>query len=185
MLTPAEISRSLAGAWQLFLGRADGLQRLDRSIDGFWRSFLVILLILPINAVSMLAASRLEQANRTFEQLFWGGLPVLALDWIAFPVLLALAAGPLGVKRTYVDYVVARNWASPLAAAILAVPLVLQGAGLIPMAVGTLLSLVAIAVVLRYHFMIVRFGLRATVPLSVGVVVADVALSIFISALAR
>lgn len=185
MLSPAEISRSLGGAWQLFLGRPEGLRGLDRSIDGFWRSFLVILLILPVNAVSMLAASRLETASETFGQLFWGGLPVLALDWVAFPILLALAAGPLGVKRTYVDYVVARNWASPIAAALLSVPLILQGAGFIPMGVGTLLSLVAMAVVLRYHFMIVRIALGTTIPLSVGIVVADVFLSILLVALAQ
>ena len=129
MLTAPEIVRSLGGAWALFLGRREGLERLDRSLAGFWRSFLVIILILPINAVSMFAASRLDNATETFDQLFWGGLPVLLVDWIAFPVLLAGAAGALGVKRTYVDYVVARNWAAPLASVLLAVPLVFQGAG--------------------------------------------------------
>jgi hypothetical protein len=185
VLTPAQIARSLGGAFDLFLGRAEGLQRLDRSIDGFWRSFLVILLILPINAVSMLAASRLEGTAETFGQLFWGGLPVLALDWITFPILLAAAAGPLGVQRTYVDYVVARNWASPIAAGLLAVPLVLQGAGFLPAPIGTLLSLVAMAVVLRYHYMIVRIALGVTIPLAVGIVVADVFLSLVIVALAQ
>jgi hypothetical protein len=185
MLTVTEIVRSLGGAWELFLGRAEGLTRLDRSLGGFWRSFLVILLILPINAVSMLAVSRVGTTGETFDQLFWGGLPVLFLDWVAFPALLAAVAGPLGVKRTYVDYVVARNWASPLAAALLAVPLLLQGAGFLPSGVATLLSLVALAVVLRYHFMIVRFALRTTIPISIGVVVADVFLSIFIVAIGQ
>jgi len=182
MLTPSEIARSLGGAWQLFLARPDGLQRLDRSLGGFWRSFLVILLILPINAVSMLAASRLEITDGTFDQLFWGGLPILFLDWISFPVLLALAAGPLGVKRTYVDYVVARNWASPLASALLAVPLVLQGGGIIPAGMSTLLSLVAMALVLRYHFLVLRIALGVTIPIAIALVVFDVLLSIFIVA---
>lgn len=182
MLTPEEIARSLGGAWQLFLGRPEGLQRLDRSLGGFWRSFLVIFLILPVNAVAMLAASRLEIATETFDELFWGGLPVLFVDWIAFPVLLALAAGPLEVKRTYVDYVVARNWASPIAASLLAIPLVLQGGGIIPEAMATLLSLVGMALVLRYHFIILRTALKVTIPTAVTLLVFDVVLSIFIVA---
>jgi hypothetical protein len=182
VLTVGEIRRSLGGAWGLFLGRADGMEALDRSVDGFWRSFLVILLILPINAVSMLAASR-AGASDGFDELFWGGLPVLALDWVAFPIVLAAFAGPLEIRRTYTSYVVARNWASPLAASILAVPLVLQGAGWIPPTAGTLLSLAAMAIVLRYHFMIMRIALKTSIPVSAGLVGADVFISIILVAL--
>jgi len=182
VLSVSEISRSLTGAWLLFLGRPDGLQALDRSLSGFWRSFLVVILILPINAVTMFGVSRSEGATETFDALFWGNLPVLFLDWVAFPAVLAAAAGPLDVKRTYVSYVVARNWATPLAATILAIPLILQGAGWLPATAATLLSLAGMAIVLRYHFMILRMALGTTVPVSAGLVAADLFLSLLIVA---
>ncbi|WP_108660740.1 hypothetical protein [Acuticoccus kandeliae] len=173
MLTPTEIRRSLNGAWLLFLGRAEGLAALDRSADGFWRSFAVILLLLPINAITLLAVSRTGETTASFQEMFFEGLPVLALDWVAFPIILALSAGMLGVKRTYVSYIVARNWMAPIAAVILAIPVVLQGAGWLGPSPAVLLSLLSMGLVLRYHYLVVRLALETTMGLSIGLVVVD------------
>ncbi|XWN31730.1 MAG: hypothetical protein ROR55_01015 [Devosia sp.] len=179
MFTVGEIKRSLWGAWQLFLGRPEGLAALDRSLSGFWRSFGVIIFLLPINAVATLAITRAGATDgETFNELFFDGLPVLMVDWVAFPLLLAAAAGPLGIKGNYVSYVVARNWAAPIAAAILMVPFLLQGAGWIDVNMGVILSVVGLGIVLRFHYMIVRISLGLTVPLTIGLVVADLLLTL-------
>lgn len=182
MLTSAEIARSLNGAWLLFRGRNEGLLALDRTVDGFWRSFAVILLLLPLNAVTMFAISRAEGARETFQAMFVSGLPLLLLDWIAFPVVLALAAAPLGIKRTYASYVVARNWAAPLMAAIMMIPFVLRGAGWVETTAAVLLSLVTLAVVLRFHYLIMRIALKTSAVVSVGLVVADFMLTMLLFA---
>ncbi len=182
MLGLSEISQSLRGAAQLFLGRKQGLLAMDRSVDGFWRSFAVILLLLPINAVVVLAITRTGGAE-SFRGLFLEQMPLLVLDWIGFPIALALVARPLGVSANYVSYVVARNWAAPIAAAILAIPYLLQGAGWIPLNGAALLSLVAIVVVLRYGYMVLRLALGTPMALSAGLVAADLALTLVIIAL--
>lgn len=183
MLTSAEIARSLTGAWLLFRGRGDGLLALDRSVDGFWRSFAVIILLLPLNALTTFAISRADGTGEPFDAMFLGSLPVLLLNWIAFPAALALAAKPLGIRRTYASYVVARNWAAPLVGVIFAVPFILQGAGWIETAPAVLLSLVAIAVVLRYEYVIARIALRTSIPVSIGLVIADFMLAMLLVAL--
>lgn len=182
MLGLSEISQSLRGAVQLFLGRKQGLLAMDRSVDGFWRSFGVILLLLPINAVVVLAITR-TNSSETFGGLFFEQMPLLLLDWVGFPIVLALVAGPLGVSANYVSYVVARNWAAPVAAAILAIPYLLQGAGWIPVNGAALLSLVAIVVVLRYGYMVLRLALGTSMALSAGLVAADLALTLIVIAL--
>jgi hypothetical protein len=183
MLTSDEITRSLTGAWLLFRGRSDGLLSLDRSVAGFWRSFTVILLVIPLNALTLFAISRVEGSDASMNALFFGSLPLLVLNWIAFPAALALAAGPLGIRRTYASYIVARNWAAPLEAVIFTIPFILQGAGWIATAPAVLLSLVSIAVVMRFEYLIARIALKTTPAVSVGLVVADFILTLFLVAL--
>ncbi len=177
MLSVGEIRRSLGGAWWLFLNRADGLKALDRSVEGFWRSFAVILLLLPLTAISVLAVTR-NNPEIPFGELFMAQLPLMAVDWVAFPLLLALGAKPLGISAHYVDYVVARNWAAPIGSAFLTVPLVLEGVGWVPSEGANILSIVALLVVMRYHFVIVRITLKTPVAFSIGLVIADFFLSL-------
>ncbi|WMS43612.1 hypothetical protein RDV64_04205 [Acuticoccus sp. MNP-M23] len=172
MLSAAEINRSLRGAWLLFLGREEGLQALDRSVDGFWRSFAVIVLVLPLTAISVVAVTR-GDPDRAFSDIFLSQIPLLLLDWVIFPLVMALVARPLGVSAHYVSYVVARNWAAPITAAILTVPLVLEGAGFLPVEGANLLSIIALLMVLYYHFRVLRLALKTPVSLSIGLVVAD------------
>jgi hypothetical protein len=183
MLTSREIVRSLTGVWLLFRGRSDGLLALDRTVDGFWRSFAVIVLLLPLNALTMFAISRIEGARESFASLFLSGLPVLVLDWIAFPAALALVARPLGIGRTYASYVVARNWAAPLIAAILMIPFVLQGAGWVETTAAVILSLAAVLVALRFHYVILRVALKTSAAVSVGLLVADFMLTMILVAI--
>ena len=183
MLGLSEINRSLRGAVQLFFGRKEGLQAMDRSVEGFWRSFAVIFILLPINAIVVFAIARSSTSGADFRGLFMEQLPLLILDWVAFPVALAMAAGPLGVSAKYVSYVVARNWSAPVAGGILAIPYILQGAGWIPVNGAALLSLIAIIVVLRYGYVVLRLALGTTMAVSAGLVVADLALTLVLIAI--
>lgn len=180
MLAPAEIRRSFAAVWMLFRGERDGLLLLDRTLDGFWRSFAVILLILPINAITMLGVSRTDNSLASAGELIVEGLPLLVADWVLFPILLAIAAKPLHVSGTYVSYVVARNWASPLAAAVMTVPIVLQGAGWTDASFTTMLTIVGLVIVIRLHYMIVRLALDVEWGMAFGIVVADFMLSVLL-----
>lgn len=183
MLTSAEIARSFRGVIALFMGKAEGLKLLDRSVDGFWRSFAVIVLLLPFSAVNVLAVIRLGGSGDNFSQLFFRQLPVLGLDWIAFPLAMAAAAKPLGVSANYVTFVVARNWAAPICAAVVTVPYLLQGAGWVPAEGAALLSLIAFLVVIWYDYVIIRLTLRAPVSITAGLVIADLLLSLLIFSL--
>ncbi|GAB5374324.1 MAG: hypothetical protein AcusKO_07860 [Acuticoccus sp.] len=183
MLSVSEITRSLRGAAALFLGRSEGLVALDRSLSGFWRSFLAVLLVLPLDAITLLAIARTGRSEAGVGTLFMQHLPAVLIDWVAFPVLMALLARPLGVGRNYASYVVARNWCAPIAMAVLTIPYLLSGAGWVPQEGAALLMLIATLVVLRYHYVIVRVALQTPVGTSIGIVVADLLLSLVIGML--
>lgn len=188
--TTAETARSLRGSWQLFLGRPDAMRHFDTSFDGFWRSFGVFALLVPLNAVLVLTEMRLIQASgrAPVEDFplaafaFWKYLN-LALDLVLFPLVLAILSGLLQVQRTYVRYVVARNWCIPLALSITLVPAMLYASGLIGQVIAELLLFAAIVIVLRYHYMVMRAALQTGMGTTLGLVAMDVALSLVVSAL--
>lgn len=187
MLSKQEIARSLQGAWLLLFNRQEGLQWFDQSLEGFWRSFRVVFLLLPLFWISSVAEKKLilEETDLdigTFAEAdYWlSQLTIIGLDWIALPLLLAALAGPLGISRGYVPFVVARNWTSLLAAIPYVFTSILYITGIIPSGVMVLLSLATLLVVLWYRFNVTRLTLQASVGLTLGVVVLDLILSLVV-----
>ena len=62
MLDREEIVRSLTGAWELFLDRPGAMRHFDVSVDGFWRSFAAVLLVVPSYAFAVLADRQMAAA---------------------------------------------------------------------------------------------------------------------------
>jgi hypothetical protein len=181
-LTRDEIVRSLTGAWHVFLDRQDADRYFDLSLTGFWRSFRAVALIVPAYALSTLTAWTTLPAEAD-EALFVLSKAVsLAIDWVAFPIVLALIADRLKVSCTYSAYVIVRNWGSVIATAPFGVLALLYVVGLIGQEVTGTLSLAILFVVLRYNYLIARRVLQVGVPLAIGIVVADFILSLAIDA---
>jgi hypothetical protein len=181
-LSRDEIVRSLTGAWHVFLDRQDADRYFDLSVTGFWRSFRAVVLVLPAYVLSTLTAWTTLPAE-VDENLFILAKAIsLAVDWVAFPVVLALIADRLKVSTTYSAYVIVRNWGSVIATAPFGVLALLYVLGLIGQEITGTLSLAILFVVLRYNYLIARRVLQVGVPLAIGIVVADFILSLAIDA---
>ena len=183
MLTVDEISRSLAGAWELFLDRPGAMNRFDVSLEGFWRSFAAVVLVAPSYAFAVLAdrhmatGDPLAVAETGTNLLVHNGIGLL-LDWAALPLILALLARPLGIGRHYGAFVVARNWCAVLAAIPFGVIGLLLVLGLLGDELASVLMFVALIVVLRYNYVIARRALDTTVGFAIGIVVLDFVVSL-------
>jgi hypothetical protein len=180
----AEIASALTGAWWLFLRRAEAMRFFDVSVDGFWRSFGAIWLVLPGYAVIALAVRRMTPddpaAAAAPVAVFVAALLVrLAVDWVALPLLLALVARPLGIAGRYVPFIVARNWATVLAVYLTAVAsLIAAFPGLEE--IGGVLMFAVFLLMLRYFYLVARIALDAGIGLAVALVVVDFAVSTMI-----
>lgn len=180
MYTKDEITRNLAGAWQVMNGRPAGLAQLDSSIEGFWRSFGAIVLSAPVLVLVLLSQDRialdLEESSGSIlpvpvQMVVW------LVEWVLFPILLAIVARPIGVARHYVPFIVARNWASVLIMAAYIIPLLAYLAGIVP-ARGLLFIQFIILVGSGYFFFrIARTALMAPPGMAVAIVVADYGVS--------
>lgn len=191
MIGGQEIARTIQGGLLILQNRREGVQWFDVSIDGFWRSFGVIFLVLPLFLISGFAEKKLllEETELTAEIFpggaFWSSeMTTFALDWVTLPLVLALLARPLGISGGYVSFVVVRNWTSLLAAVPYVFSSILYLLGIVPSGVMVLMSLMSLSIMLWFKFNIVRFTLDTGVGLTLGVVVLDVILSLMITELA-
>lgn len=190
MLERDEVVRSLAGAWRLFLDRPEAMRFFDVSLDGFWRSFAAVVLLVPAYVMTALAEYRVILSDAVADDGFSdaafvvGKVLALGIDWVALPVVLALVARPLGISRTYAPFIVARNWCAVLAVLPFGVIGLLFAGGLFGVDVANVLFLAALIAVLRYNFLIARRALSVGTAFAVGIVVLDLLVSLSVAAFA-
>jgi hypothetical protein len=175
----------LAGASQILLGRPEGLNRLDTSLEGFWRSFAVVIVVAPIAFLTFVGeAPPPSDPNAVVETLTAAYVVLygitLLVDWFAFPLVFALLAPSFGLGSRYVPFIVARNWASIIISAIVAVAHVLRILGLLPVAVLPYALLVVLAIALRLSYVLVRTTLSVSIAMALPIVVLDFLLSLVI-----
>ncbi|MBO6754920.1 MAG: hypothetical protein JJ902_01210 [Roseibium sp.] len=187
MITLGEIARSLQGSWLLLKNRPDALKWFDLSLGGFWRSFGVVFLLLPMFWASSVAEKKLLLSETGLVESafpnanFWAAqFTALGLDWIALPLLLAALAGPLGISRFYVPFIAVRNWSSLLISFPYLAVALLYLAGVVSGGMMVLLSLSILVAVLWYRYLIARITLQAGMGLAIGIVMLDIVLSLLI-----
>jgi len=179
------LRENLAGAWQVMLGRPEGLNRLDTSLEGFWRSFAAVILLVPFALLALFSQGPLAAETGGTPPQMTGSGPVfegiaLLADWFAFPIVFALVAPPFGLGSRYVPFIVTRNWASVIIGAMVGVVHALHLLGVAPTALVPYLLLVAIAIALRLSYVIARITLAVSMGMALPIVMLDLLISLTI-----
>ncbi len=174
-----EFMSAMIGAFKLAKRDASGLQYFNQTIEGFWRSFLAILLVAPIELVSDLSGrmSAAEGVGDSSTTSVLSGLPFLLIIWLAFPIAMAFMTRLLGLSHRYVPYIVAYNWCSiPLA--LLQAPVHLAAAsGLLSDVMVGMLYMVLLTAAAYYLWFIAFAGLQTSRLTATGIVIFDILLS--------
>ncbi len=188
MVSLNEIRAALDGSWLLLRNRPEGMAYFDQSIQGFWRSFSAVFLLIPAFLLSGLAEKEFYFSEEMFQPetfpdgAYWTAQFIgLAVDWVTLPILLAVLAVPIGISKRYVPFIVVRNWTSLLASVPYLITYVLFLLRIIPPGVAVLLSFSSLLAVLWYRYLVARIALQATISLAVGIVVLDIVLTLVIS----
>jgi hypothetical protein len=184
----AYVRENLAGAWEVMLGRPDGAVRIDTSIEGFWRSFAVIVLVAPFALLSFLSEEPIA-AEGAASSAATVSLPLFAvaviIDWVTFPLIFAFVARAFALGSRYVPFIVARNWASVIVGAMIAVLDALHLLGIVPQTVMPFAVIGALAVALRFSYVIARTTLGVSMALALPIVLLDYVVSLTIWSLFR
>lgn len=184
MIERVEVEQSLSSAWAIFRGKPDAMRGFDTTADGFWRSFQVILLLFPAYLIVALYDRQMLLTDAVpddgfNEGMFWLAEAVtMAIDWVAFPILLAGLAGFVGIKRDYAAFIVARNWATPIVILPSAAVSLLGLVGVFGIEFIVIPWLAALVFALRFSYLIARAALHVRVDVAIGIVALDFLLSL-------
>ncbi len=189
MLNADDVRRGLTSAWALFLGRREAIRGFDTSFRGFWQSFLAVIFVLPVYVLFVGAERRMilssQPEGAPFDDVAFAlwRLVALAIDWVAFPLLMAALARPLGFAGRYVRLIIAFNWGGPIVAVLMAVPAILLSYAGIGEAGASMLLLVALAAVIRFRFITARAALDCGFGMAAALVATELLLSLVLGQL--
>jgi hypothetical protein len=184
MLNADDLQRGLLPAWRLFLGKRDAVRVFDTSFTGFWRSFLAVILVLPIYLLYVGAERRMIleglPEGASFDEIPFAltRLLALALDWAAFPLVAGLIARPMGFAKHYVRLIVAFNWGGPIVSSVVALPAILYAFGVLPDGGAQILFFAALVLTIRFRFITARAALDCGFSLAAGLVALEFLLSL-------
>jgi hypothetical protein len=152
------------------MGDAKALPELDLSREGFWRSYIALILTIPA-MIPMLAAQRLllglDNAGGLFDTP--GLIAAIAaaelLAILAVPALLVTITPSLLRNPRFTGFIIAWNWAGILCAALMAVPAMVFALGWSNPQLAAVQSLAFAAIVLRLRYGVARaaFGAESKV----------------------
>jgi hypothetical protein len=172
---------SLYGAWRLARFDASGMNHLDFTESGFWRSFQAAVIGLPL----FLILSVLEKSLRVMAgQIISPGQPIdlnnyfllqlldYAAIWPAFALAMIPVCRLLKVDEHYAALIISYNWSRVLAMAVLIPPyLLLAWTGFGNLLAG-LLTVIAAFFVLAYQWFAVKTAIGgAGLPAGIIIIV--------------
>ena len=174
MLSISEIVRSVYGIWRLARFDSIGMQWLDRTDEGFWRSFRVALLLAPVEIVmNAILVAHLEYPEPLPYIAVVAGIAYV-ISWTVFPVLSQPLIGALGRAERYAGYITALNWSRVLIYAVV-VPLALISYAAGP-GVASVLQLAFYVGLGAYHWFITRTALDLSAGPAVGLTLMEMTL---------
>lgn len=180
--TWAELRWALIGCFRLARGDRGGLAYFDRTLEGFWRSFLSAFLSYPFFLILLTMRVSLVDWNAA------GGLSIIlaetigyVISWVAFPLVMLSVLRWIGREQRFFDFMVPYNWCQ-LPQSLLFVVVGLQSeTGALSDPVSQTIEIVAAIAVLIYEWYIARVALETSGAAATLVVLIDLVLGVLIT----
>ncbi len=190
MLTISDIRNAMTGSFLLARRDTSGLKFFDVGIEGFWRSFLVIVPIAPFYVLYSIQEIRIAQEIDpqgvfvvTNAGFIAAKIMLLVLDWLVFPIAMIFITRLLVLWPRYIPFIAVYNWSSLFVIAVLAPPALLYVMGIISAEMVTTFNLFATFFVLYYRWYVAKTILE-TAGLTAALIVAfDLILSLLVHGL--
>lgn len=188
----AEVRAAMNGLWLVIFqdkeNPRDPMDYFQKDANAFFRSFLVFFFVLPIYITMAHVQWDIAFAPGFTEatSLTYTAARVLAeaMQWLLFPALVLLVAGPLKISARFTPYIIAINWSSLALTLIFAPIYLLYLLGLTKDTTVVLLSLVLQLGSLWYLWKLTQIALRCDWLTAVELVVLILASGFFVSWLA-
>jgi len=186
-----EITKSINGAWRIARMDQNALNYFNISIEGFWRSFLAVLIVLPLYVVFLvlnlgqLSGMELPTGSATSKELYVAiKLAAHILGWLAFPIVMIPISRLMDLSQSYVPYIIVWNWSNVLVMAVILPAVLLFPPSAQSGQSAKLILMAAQITVLFYGYLVARAGLQCKILTAIGVVMLDLLLGLLFNLLA-
>lgn len=185
----AEALRAIEGSVAIARRDPDASRFFDLSADAFWRSFGVVIFLVPLYFIVSAAETRMlvEMQDRLsvappgYWDLLISNLVTLGIEWFAYPIAILFIAPLFAVGQRVSPYIIVYNWSSLTISLVMLPNFVLYMIGVFPIAMAVLVNFGLVLAVVWYRFLLAREVLAAPMGTAIGFVALDVVLSLFIS----
>ncbi len=173
MLSLGEIFHSVYGVWRLAHLDPKGMAHLDATETGFWRSFQVAFLLLPLELLSLALVLQIRPSEAGLGRIVAVDLIGYAIAWMAFPLAAHYLVMALDKEREYVGYIVAYNWASTISGPLYLLLLLAIYGGVLSGISASIAYYGLRAALLFYGWFIARTALGTGILPAAGLVAID------------
>ena len=180
MVTGAEFTRAVYGAWRLALLDRKGLDFFDATIEAYWKSFNAAAIVAP--AYALLLILRLYEVDTRAGPIAIAAVETLAyiIGWVAFPLIMIYVCDRLGRFDRYLRYIVAHNWSNVIQIAVFLI-VTIFAKGFLGGGQAVFLGLAATVAILFYQWFIARCALEVSAGGAAAIVGLDLMISILIN----
>ena len=179
----SEAHQSIVGSLRLAVMDEGGFDNFNLTVEGFWRSFSAIIILAPLYLYAQDLQATIEVAESTgideTETTFSLATATfeLLLQWIAWPLAMAVIARYAGLVNGYLRYITVYNWSSILVGAVQVLPIFLYVQGGVLADLGSILLMAGLAVVIYYRWYIAYRAFDTSGSVASALVLADLVLS--------
>ena len=167
----AYVRRSIDAALGLAIRDSRAWSGFDLTPEGFFRSFVAVLVVVPLNVVIDLLATNVA-IHKRMEQ----GLPVvgsyessdavfstiaLCVQWLIFPIAMIYVLRFLGLAHRYSALIIAHNWATVIVVVLNIPAYALATIGLISPDQAFDLTFIILGLTLYYRLYITQTALES------------------------
>ena len=180
---------AMRGCWRLLLRDPAAFEDFNLTIEGFWRSFAMVVPVLVLAYPLFISDYRfgleLAGTSESLPELQLGhDYFYLLLGMAIWPLVAALLARLLGVGQNYVRYMIIYNWMAVPTLALSVIPHLVHlatGAALLPL----MLAQAVFIFLLYVSWFVAKTGLQTTALIAFAFLLADFALTYGLDALIR
>ena len=173
-----EVASSLIGAMRLFRRDKGGLQYFNMTEDGFWRSFFAMVLAGPMSICAEMLLG--ETGSHSVAAMSARTASTLVLQWVGFILFMYHFTQTVGLAQRFMQFVIAYNWCTVVASAMMLVPALLAGFGLVSRDLALLILFFLLLVMLSYSWFVAREALQTSGALAASIVAIDFSMAVFI-----
>ena len=168
----SDVTKAIFGIWLIAKNQPGADKFFDISVEGFWRSFVAAILVLPANII--ITALGILAAGEVSYSIIDGlrDLLIYIINWLFYPLIVISACRYLNAHEKALKYIIPYNWASIPAGYFFAFA-TLVGRSLEGSSFGAGLLFVAYVVAIFLFFEIARRQLEISRLAAVGVVASE------------